>query len=43
MNLAGEEMSFGDIIKSVPILKTKMPVGRDLTNKVKVKKDFTKI
>jgi hypothetical protein len=43
MNL-GEEMSFGDSIKSVPMLKTKMPVCRDLTSKIKVlKKDFTKI
>ena len=41
MNLDGEEMSFGDSIKSVPMLKTKMPVGRDLTNKVKVlKRDY---
>ena len=44
MNLDGEEMSFGDSIKSVPMLKTKMPVGRDLTNKVKVlKRDFNQV
>ena len=37
-------MSFGDSIKSVPMLKTKMPVGRDLTNKVKVlKRDFNQV
>jgi len=39
MNLAGEEMSFGDSIKSVPMLTTKMPdIKRSLTNKVKVNK-----
>jgi hypothetical protein len=44
MNLAGEEMSFGDSIKSVPMLKKKMPVGRNLTNKIKVlKKDFNQV
>jgi hypothetical protein len=41
MNL-DEEMSFGDSIKSVPMLTTKMPdIKRSLTNKVKVnKKDY---
>lgn len=44
MNLAGEEMSFGDSIKSVPMLKAKMPVGRNLTNKIKVsKRDFNQV
>ena len=44
MNLAGEEMSFGDSIKSVPMLKKKMPVGRNLTNKIKVsKRDFNQV
>ena len=44
MNLAGEEMSFGDSIKSVPMLKKKMPVGRNLTNKVNVlKRDFNQV
>jgi hypothetical protein len=38
MNL-DEEMSFGDSIKSVPMLTTKMPdIKRSLTNKVKVNK-----
>jgi hypothetical protein len=41
MNL-GEEMSFGDSIKSVPMLKTKMPVKRNLTSikGIVVRKDF---
>jgi hypothetical protein len=45
MNLAGEEMSFGDSIKSVPMLTTKMPdIKRSLTNKVKVlKRDFKQV
>jgi len=37
MNLAGEEMSFGDSIKSVPMLKAKMPVGREVLPLINVK------
>lgn len=41
LDAAGEEKSFADSIKNIPMLKTKIPVGRDLTNKVKVnKRDF---
>ena len=42
LDAAGEEKSFADSIKSIPMLAQKMPVGkRALTNKVKVnKRDF---
>ena len=42
LDAAGEEKSFADSIKSIPMLVQKMPVGkRALTNKVKVnKRDF---
>ena len=41
LDAAGEEKSFADSIKNIPMLKTKLPEKRDLTNKVKVnKRDF---
>jgi hypothetical protein len=41
LDAAGEEKSFADSIKSIPMLKTKLPEKRDLTNKVKInKRDF---
>ena len=41
LNSDGDEKNFGDSVKGIPMLNKKMPVGRNLTNKVKVlKREF---